>query len=125
MSGAWADFQAAGLGVVAVSVDKPEAASTTQASWEIPFPVLSDTSLAAHKAFNVVSHVDAATQLKYRGYGIDLEAASGRTDAAIAVPSLFLVVEGRVAWAHVDPAYKVRPDPAQALSAMRAAGALP
>lgn len=122
LSQAAPDFAAAGVKLAAISVDKPDAASLTQASWSIPFPVLSDSELAVHEAFKVVFHVDAETRDKYKGWGIDLEAASGRTDGAIAVPSMFLVKDGAVAWAHTDPAYKVRPTPEQVLASLKAAG---
>jgi peroxiredoxin len=115
-------FQARGVRLVAVSVDRPEAAATTQAAWEIPFPVLSDSDLTAHEAFRVVFEVDAATRETYRGWGIDLKAASGRSDGRIATPAMFLVQGGAVTWAHADPAYKVRPTPDQVLDALSAAG---
>lgn len=113
-------FEAAGVRIVAISVDKPQEAAGTQAGWEIPFPVLSDPDLAAHGAFGVVSRVDADTQSRYRKMGIDLERASGRTDGAVAVPSMFLVKDGAVAWAHADPDYRVRPTPGQVLTALAA-----
>ena len=121
---AYPAFEKKGVQVVAVSVDQPKAAAITHAEWTLPFPALSDSALAVHEAFRVVHRVDAETQEKYQGYGIDLEAASGRTDAAIGVPSLFFVRDGRVVWAHVDPAYKVRPTPEQVLAALRAGGHL-
>jgi len=115
-------FQAKGVRLVAISVDRPDAAATTQAAWEIPFPVLSDSDLTAHEAFRVVFEVDEATRETYRGWGIDLKAASGRSDGRIAVPAMFLVQGGAVTWSHADPAYKVRPTPDQVLDALSAAG---
>jgi peroxiredoxin len=111
-------FEAAGVRLLALSVDQPREGTLTQKSWDIPFPVLSDSDLTVHRAFDVVHTVDATTQARYRSMGIDLERASGRTDGAVAVPSMFLVKEGAVAWAHVDPDYKVRPTPAQVLEAL-------
>ena len=115
-------FEAKGVRLVAVSVDRPDAAATTQASWQIPFPVLSDADLSAHTAFRVVFEIDPATRERYAGAGIDLAGASGRTDGRVAVPSMFLVQDGAVTWSHADPAYKVRPSPEQVLDALTAAG---
>jgi peroxiredoxin len=115
-------FEAAGVRVVALSVDKPQEGALTQKSWEIPFPVLSDSALAVHEAFGVVFAIDADTRARYQRIGIDLERSSGRTDGKVAVPSMFLVKDGAVAWAHVDPAYKVRPTPEQVLAALAGAG---
>lgn len=114
-------FEAAGVRLVALSVDKPQEGALTQKSWDIPFPVLSDSDLTVHEAFDVVFPIDANTQARYKRIGIDLERASGRTDGKVAVPSMFLVKEGAVAWAHTDPAYKVRPTPEQVLQALKEA----
>ncbi len=55
-------------------------------------------------------------------YGVDLEAASGRTHHVIAIPALFLIDRsGIVRWAHSDPSFKVRPTTAQILAAIDAA----
>lgn len=122
LAGAARRFQARGIRILALSVDTPDHAATTQASWEIPFPVLSDSDLTVHAGFRVVSQVDPDTRARYAASGLDLPAHSGRTDGEVAVPSLFLVQDGRIAWAHADPAYKVRPSPQQVLDALAAAG---
>jgi len=113
------DFTGRGVSLVAISVDKADEASKTRASWTIPFAVLADPLLAAHDAFRVTRVVDASELEKLRGFGIDLEQASGQTHHKIAVPSIFLVAlaDGQpvVRWAHVDPEYKVRPSVAQLL----------
>ena len=113
-------FEAAGVRLVAISVDQPRESALSQRSWEIPFPVLSDSGLSVHEAFDVVHRIDESTQARYRKMGIDLERASGRDDGAVAVPSMFLVKDGAVAWSHTDPDYRVRPTPAQVRVALAA-----
>ncbi len=111
---AWDGFQARGITPVAISVDRADESAKTRASWEIPFPVLSDPDLVAHTAWNVLNHVDDETYQWLTGLGHDLEEASGRDHHTIGVPSMFLVdADGTVRWAHADPAYKVRPTPEQ------------
>jgi len=118
---AYREFQKRGVTPVAVSVDQPDQAATTNATWSIPFPVLSDSDLALHQPFHVVNKVDGEQLATLRKYGVDLEAFSGRTHHVIAIPALFLIDQrGVVRWAHSDPEYKVRPTTAQILGAIDA-----
>jgi peroxiredoxin len=111
-----ADFEAKGLKVVAISVDKPDEEAKVKAKHGIAFPMLSDSDLTAHKAFNVV-HVPAdAEQKALAGYGINLDSYSGKDHHSFAVPALFLVDKsGVVKWMHIDEEYKTRPSPKQML----------
>ena len=47
-------FDAKGLKLAAISVDRPSEEAKTQAKQGVPFPMLSDSKLAAHQAFKVV-----------------------------------------------------------------------
>jgi peroxiredoxin len=118
---AYPEYQRRGIRPVAVSVDLVEESARTQATYTIPFPVLSDPDLAAHRAFRVVHQADDAEVARLKGSGMDLEHSSGRTHHMIAVPSLFVIDrEGIVRWAHADPDYKVRPSTEQILAAIAA-----
>lgn len=111
-----ADFARRGVGLVAISVDKPESEAKTQAEHGVPFPMLSDPKLVAHQAFKVVHAAGAEEQEKLTKYGIDLAAASGESHKSFAIPSVFLVdATGIIRFAHVDEDYKTRPSPRQLL----------
>lgn len=113
-------FAELGIVPVAISVDRVEEAARTLATYEIPFPVLADPELAAHQAFRVAHYADRAEVERLRGFGIDLEQASGQTHHVIAVPSLFLIdTSGIIRWSHADTDYTVRPSPEQILEALR------
>jgi len=119
---AYAEYQRRGVTPVTVSVDTPDAEARTKATYAIPFPVLSDSDATMIEAFHVVNKVDDAMLAKMKGFGVDLERASGKTHHEIAIPSLFLVDRtGVVRWAHSDPDFKVRPSTAQILAAIDAA----
>lgn len=121
MTQAWPEFESRGVLPVLISVDQTDGAALAQRTYEIPFPVLSDSSLAAHEAFEVVLDLDMVTTTAYKAYGIDLEEWSGRDDGKIAVSSAFLVDrEGAVQWAHVDTDYKTRPSVKQLLAVIDA-----
>jgi peroxiredoxin len=113
------DFRALGVQPVLVSVDEVEPTARTRATYTIPFPVLSDPDLVAHRAFRVVHEASPAEYEKLKGYGMDLEQHSGRKHHTIAIPSLFLVDrQGVVRWAHADRDYKVRPTIPQILAVL-------
>jgi len=116
LTSAYSKFEERGILPVLISVDKVDASSLVQNTYEIPFPVLSDPDLHAHEAFRVTMEVDEATFNRYKEHGIDLEAWSGREDHKIAVPSAFFVdAKGVILWAHSAMDYRVRPSPQQLL----------
>jgi len=109
---AW--FKDRGINVVAISVDTPEEAATSKASWQIPFTLLSDPTLVAHKAFNVAFTIPEDEVERLKGFKIDVEASSGQTHHTVAVPSIFLIdAAGVIRWAHAELDYKTRPSVAQ------------
>lgn len=104
---------------VLVSVDQTDGAMLVKDAYDIPFPVLSDSELAAHEAFNAFIEVDNSTYEKYKDYGIDLETWSGLTHHKIAAPAVFLVdKDANVRWSHVALDFKTRPSIEQLLSAI-------
>ncbi|MFO7565472.1 MAG: peroxiredoxin-like family protein [Enhygromyxa sp.] len=120
---AHAEFDKRGVSLAAISVDRAEESAKTKARYTIPFPVLADPDLAAHEAFRVTHEAPDEELERLAGFGMDLEAASGRTHHTIAVPSMFLVDQaGVVRWAHADPDYKVRPSTEQLLAAIDGVG---
>ncbi len=122
LAAAYPDFEKRGVTPVAISVDAPDAEAKMKATYQIPFPVLSDSDAKVIDAFHVVKKVGDDEYAKMKNsYGVDVEAYSGKTHHEIAVPSVFLVdTKGIVRWAHSDPDYKVRPSIAQLLTAIDA-----
>lgn len=116
LAAAKADFDKRGIKLVAISVDKPTEEAKTQAKDGVPFPMLSDSKLVAHKAFKVMHATSEDEQKKMASFGVDLGAYSGEAHKSFAIPSVFLVDKGGVVrFAHVDEDYKTRPSPKQLL----------
>jgi len=110
-------FEALGVTPVLISVDRAEGSALVKRSYEIPFPVLSDPELKAHRAFDVVLELTAQQLARYKAHGLDLAAWSGRGHRSIAVSSAFVVDEaGTVRWAHVAKDFKTRPSNEQLLA---------
>lgn len=98
-----------GLQLVAVAPDLPERQLETAKKESLDYTLLSDASMKAAEAFGVAFRVDEGTLEKYKGYGIDLEAASGEKHHALPVPSVFIVgKDGKILFAYSNPDYKVR-----------------
>ncbi len=103
-------FEERGVLPVLISVDQMGEAAKTEQAYEIPFPVLADPDLEAHKGFNVVYEADDEEVERLRKMGLDIEKASGRDHHSYAVPSAFVVSkEGEVLWSHANLDYRKRP----------------
>jgi peroxiredoxin len=100
-----------GAKMVAISPDSVENTKSNTDKLKISFPLLSDADLVATKAFGLAFTVDGATLTKYKGFGIDLEKASGRDHHALPVPAVYIVDKsGKVKFAHSNPDYTKRLD---------------
>jgi len=113
-----------GLGyrIHAVSADKPEKVAEAVAEVEFDYALYSDASAEAAKAFGLAFQVDAATYEKLLGYGIDIEAASGRDHHLLPVPAVFIIDrEARIRFRYFNPDYKERLSGEQLLDAARKA----
>lgn len=101
---------------VLVSVDEPDAASLVSAAYDVPFPIMSDSDLDGHSAYNVVLTVTEREYEARLARGTDMEAFSGTDHHSMAVPSTFLIEKGgELLWSHVDVDFRVRPSAKQLL----------
>jgi len=120
---AYGDFRARGVRPVAISVDRIEEAARTDATYEIPFPLLSDPDLSAHNAFHVLNTMDEKTIRRLSLMGLDVESYSGQDHHTVAIPALFVISEsGTLLWTHADHDYKTRPTIEQLLGAIESLG---
>lgn len=107
-----------GYQIVAVSPDQPEQLKNSVDKNKIGYTLVSDSKGELMKAMGIAFRVDDETHGKYKGYGIDLEAASGQKHHWLPVPSVFLVDRtGTVTFSYVNPDYRVRMPASVILSA--------
>jgi peroxiredoxin len=110
------EFDKRGIQIVAISVDQPSEEAKTQAKHQVPFTMLSDSKLVAHRAYHVVHVPGDAERKAFASYHIDLAAYSGESHGDFAVPAIFLVDrDTTVRFVHVDEDYKTRPSAMQML----------
>lgn len=116
-----AELKDMGFVVFAVSPDLPGSLRSSSKKESLTYTLLSDSDMDAAKAFGIAFRVDNETIEKYKGYNIDLEAASGRTHHLLPVPSVFVIdSDGVIRFAHANPDYKVRLSPEEIMSAAKA-----
>jgi peroxiredoxin len=113
-----ADLNRAGAQLLAISMDQPARLKATPDREKLHYRLLSDSDAAAAKAFGIAFQVDDATVEKYKGYGINLDAASGKDHHILPHPAVFVAnTNGIIRFAHVNPDYKARLEPAKILDA--------
>ena len=92
-----------------MSADAPEKLLAKREADGIEYTLLSDASQEAARAFGLAWQLDDAEVARLRGFGIDVEAASGHDHHQLPVPAVFLVGTDRVIrFRSYDPDYKVR-----------------
>jgi peroxiredoxin len=115
-------FQELGYRIVAISPDRPEKLQESLDKSGLSYTLLSDSSMAAAKAFGLAFEVDAPMLDKLASYHIDIEEASGQTHHLLPVPAVFLVgTDGLIDFVYANPDYKTRLAPEVLLAAAKAA----
>jgi peroxiredoxin len=100
-----------GYQVLAVSPDRPGELAKTQDKQGLEYELLSDSDMKLARSFGLAFRVDDMTLKRYRGYGIDLNEASGREHHMLPVPAVYIVdTDGVIGFAHWDTDYKQRLD---------------
>jgi len=112
-----------GYQLLALSPDRPEMLRASLDKQHLTYTLLSDSDMAAAKAFGVAFQLpESLVSLYHDKYKIDLEGDSGRDHHQLPVPSVFITdTEGTIRWAHSNPDYKVRPTAKEVIQQAQAA----
>ena len=109
-----------GYQILAISPDRPEKLTESVSKHKLTYTLLSDSKMETARAFGIAYQVGDELLERYKGYGIDLEADSGEQHHQLPVPAVFVVgTDGTIKFEHVNPNYKVRPDPAVIVAAAK------
>ncbi len=110
-----------GWQIIAISPDRPQKLSESIIKHQMKYTLFSDSKMEASKKFGIAFKVDDATIEKYKGYGIDLDDASGENHHLLPIPAVFLIgADGIIKFTYANPDYKVRLDPQVLLSTVKA-----
>lgn len=99
-----------GYQIIGVSPDSPQMLASIEKDGELPYTLLSDSSIAAAEGFGINFELGKATLLKYKGFGIDLNKSSGGLNKnQLPVPSVFIITpDNKIAFTYVNPDYRER-----------------
>ncbi|MEE4174216.1 MAG: peroxiredoxin-like family protein [Xanthomonadales bacterium] len=110
-----------GFDVWFVSMDRPGVLVESLDEPDIGYTLLSDSRLGATRGFGIAFRVEDATVERYKGFGVDLEEASGEDHHVLPAPATFIIgQDGVINFAYVNPSYDVRLAPSVLLAAAEA-----
>ncbi len=116
------ELDAAGVRLVAISPQAPDATLSTAEKNALAFDVLSDVGSAVAQAFGVAYTLPPELQALYAQVGHALPEINADDSWTLPVPATFVIgQDGRVLAAHVDVDYRERLEPAEALRIAQAA----
>ncbi len=97
-----------GYQVLAIGADSPEGLRPTVEKHQLTYTLLSDADMSASAAFGLAFRLSDDILKKYDGYGIKLTAVHDG-HYWLPVPAVYIVgADGRIAYVHADPDYRVR-----------------
>ncbi len=109
-----------GATLVAISPQTPDNSLSTAEKNELAFPVLSDSNLAAARAFGIAFTMNPELVELYAKAGNDLPTLNGNGEWVLPIPATYLIdADGRVALVHVEADYRKRAEPMQVLENLR------
>lgn len=114
-------IEAEGAALVAVSPELPDHSLTTAQKNDLSFAVLSDVGGHLASALGIRFTLSDAVKPFYEKAGHALPARNGDGSWALPMPATFVIARGgRIAHASIEPDYRKRLDPQEALAALRA-----
>jgi peroxiredoxin len=110
------DLQSAGAQLLAISPQLPDNSLNTSQKNELAYPVLSDSSLAAAKAFGIAFEMPPELIELYSKVGNDLPTLNGNGQWVLPIPATFVFdATGNLTFRHVESDYRQRAEPAQVI----------
>lgn len=114
------DIKANGGNLVAISVENPDNSMKVSDKNKLDFSVLSDTNLDVARTFGIVYQLDAATNEKYKGYGIDLVKQNGTAKPELPLSATYVINQkGEITFAFLEPDYTKRAEPSVIIETLK------
>jgi peroxiredoxin len=112
-----------GARLVGVTPETPDNALTTAEKNDLDFTVLSDEHGRLADALGIRFELTAEVKAYFVKAGHDLPARNGNNHWSLPMPATYVVAKGgRIALAFVDPDYRLRLEPTEAIAALAALG---
>ena len=108
-----------GIGLMAVSPQKPDGSLTMQEKNDLSFTVVSDPNNALAAAAGILTAPSDAARAAQLEHGFDLTAVNADGTTTLPMPSTAILdPDGAVRWIDVHPDYTTRSEPADILAAL-------
>ncbi len=112
----------AGGSLAAITPEIAGGALLLRASLSLGYPVLCDVDSGVALTFGLVFRLNDDVRQAYLANGLDLTTLYGNASWFLPVPATFVVDRGGIVrFAHVDPDFRLRADPAAVLRAVEEA----
>ena len=110
-----------GYQIIAISADSPEYLQQSKKKHNPNYLLLSDNSMQGAKALGIAWQVTEKTYEKYKGFGVNLEQASGKTHHLLPVPTAYIInTDAIIKFAYTNPDHRIRINPEVLLAAAKA-----
>lgn len=114
------EIKANGGNLVAISVENPDNSMKVSDKNKLEFTVLSDPNLDVARQFGIVFELDAKTDEKYKGYGIDLVKQNGTTKPELPLSATYVISKsGEIVYAFIEPDYTKRAEPSAIIETLK------
>lgn len=114
------EFRSLGAALIAVSPETPDHALSTAEANSLHLNVLSDSKGRLADALGIRFELSPEIRALYQRFGHDLPARNGDDVWSLPMPATYVVDRGgRIALASVDPDYRKRLNPLEALTTLR------
>ncbi|MCW9708662.1 peroxiredoxin-like family protein [Fodinibius salsisoli] len=103
------DLTQMGYQIIGISPDKAEFLRESTQKHNLSYSLVSDSRMAASKAFGLAYKMDKETIKQYKANGLDLAERTGNDHYMLPVPALYLVnPDGLITFQYVNPNYRTR-----------------
>lgn len=103
------DLLKLGYQIIAISVDRFEKLPPTIENQQLNYTLLADDQARATTAFGLAYKVNDEMFERLKGFGMNLEEASGQKHRILPVPAAFIVgTDSVIKFSYVNPNYKLR-----------------
>lgn len=114
------DLLRMGYQLLAITPDKPESLKASMEKHGINYTLLSDRTMGLTRQFGLAYLLDPQTLEKMKGFGVDLDKATGNSLHELPVPAAFVVdTKGVIHFVYYNPDIKVRVNPDDLMKAAK------
>jgi peroxiredoxin len=116
------DLEKMGYQVLAITPDQPEKLKESLDKHQINYTLLSDSPMEVTRKFKLAYKVSPEILGKMKGFGVDLDGATGNHLHMLPVPAAYVVdLKGLIHFVYYNPDIKVRVNPDDLLKAAKEA----